>query len=72
MHKSDGVLKGVLFTLLFTLILAGNMVLGSPRNKDKRGDHFPLEEAIFIFDKIIWRCVCYDSSLWVPALGALT
>lgn len=53
MHKSDGVLKGVLFTLLFTLILAGNMVLGSPRNKDKWGDHFPLEEAIFIFDKII-------------------
>lgn len=46
-------LRSILFTLLFTLVLAGNMLLGSPRNNDRWGDHFPLEEAIFTFDKAI-------------------
>lgn len=53
MLMSGEVLKGVIFTFPFTLILAGNTVLGSPRNSDRWWDHFPLEQAIFTFDKII-------------------
>lgn len=53
MLMSGEFLRGILFTLLFTLVLAGNMALGSPRNSDRWGDYFPLEEKIFTFDKVI-------------------
>lgn len=43
----DEILKGVLFTLLFTLILAGNMVLRSPRNNGRGGESFPIRENNF-------------------------
>lgn len=61
MPMSEEVLKGVLLALLFTLTLAENLVLASLRTMMGGGDRFPLRQAIFTFDKITWRCVCYGS-----------
>lgn len=54
----DEILKGVLFTLLFILILAGNVVLRSPRDNGRWGESFPIRENIFH----VWqnkRMVCF-------------
>lgn len=61
MFVSEEVLKGVLFTVLFTLTLAENLVLGSPRANDRWGDRFPLQDTVFTFDTITQRWVCYGS-----------
>lgn len=45
--KLDEILKGVLFIILFTLILAGNMVLNSPRNNGWWGEKFLIRENNF-------------------------
>lgn len=54
----DEILKGVLFALLFTPILAGNTVLRSPRNNGRWGESFPIRENNFHIWQSKWT-VCF-------------